>query len=111
VLRTGGLFVAGAISRWDSPELAEHWRPSPTPFDSEDAPALVATVFDQIEVRSWDAPLLTLPDAAAVRGYLAARFVPPEQAAAAARSVTTPLRVTKRGALIIAKAGRRRLRR
>ena len=38
VLRPGGAAVAGAISRHDSPELADVWRPTPTPFDSEDAP-------------------------------------------------------------------------
>src|SRR4051812_30307742 len=38
VLRSGGVVIAGAISRHDSPELAPVWRPEPTPFDAEDAP-------------------------------------------------------------------------
>lgn len=57
-------------------------------------------MFGSVEVERWDAPLITLPDAAAVRDYLAARMMPPEQAAAAAARIRTPLAVTKRGALL-----------
>jgi SAM-dependent methyltransferase len=106
VLRPGGVLVAGAISRHDSPELAAVWRPAPTPFDAEDAPGVVASVFGPVTVHGWDAPLLTLPDAAAVSDYLRARFVPAERAAADARRLLTPLPVTKRGALVVGeKAG------
>jgi SAM-dependent methyltransferase len=101
VIGTGGLLVAGAISRRDSPELASVWRPEPTPFDSEDAPQLVGEVFDRVQVRPWDARLVTLPDRAAVCDYLTARFVPRERAVVLARRVSTPVRVTKRGALVI----------
>jgi SAM-dependent methyltransferase len=102
VVRPGGLFVAGAISRRDSPEFAPFWSPSPSCFDSEDAPDLVRMAFDRVEVRPWDARLLTLPNRQAVRDYLAVRFVPPRRAAAVAQAIATPLRVTKRGALILA---------
>lgn len=101
VLRAGGVLVAGAISRFDSPELAAVWRPKPTPFDAEDAPDIVASVFGPVTVDGWDAALVTLPDTGAITDYLRARFVPPERAAADARTLTAPLSVTKRGALII----------
>jgi SAM-dependent methyltransferase len=100
-LAADGVFIAATISRHDSPELADVWRPAPSTFDAEDAPALAGQVFTRVETERWDAPLITLPDAAAVRDYLIARFVPPGQAAAAASRLRTPLSVTKRGALVI----------
>jgi SAM-dependent methyltransferase len=105
VLQPGGVFIAGAISRRDSPELAPVWRPEPTPFDAEDAPAIVASVFGEVHVDRWDAPLLALPDTAAITAYLIARFVPAQQAAAGARTLPAPLVLTKRGALVL---GRKR---
>ncbi len=105
VLQPGGLLIAGAISRHDSPELAPVWRPQPTPFDAEDAPDIVASVFGEVHVDRWDAPLLTLPDTAAITDYLIARFVPAQQAAAGARTLQAPLVLTKRGALVIAGKG------
>ena len=67
------------------------------PADAEDAPGS--------STRSpWSPgpPLVTLPDAAAIRDYLVGRQVPTEVAVAAARELPTPLHVTKRGALIVA---------
>jgi SAM-dependent methyltransferase len=101
VLRPGGLFIAAAPSRADSPELAAVWRPPPSTFDAEDAPALVGSVFPDPQMRRWDAPLVTLPDPEAVRDYLIVRFVPPAEAAAV--TVPTPITVTKRGALVWAR--------
>lgn len=103
VLAPGGLFIAAAISRDDSPELAHVWRRPPTSFDAEEAPDLVASVFEGIEVERWDAPLLRLPDPDAVRDYLISRQVPPPEATAAASRVATPTNITKRGALITAR--------
>ncbi|MBB4934692.1 SAM-dependent methyltransferase [Lipingzhangella halophila] len=100
VLKPGGLFLATAISRGDSPELAHVWRPVATSFDAEEAPALVASVFGSIGAHRWDAPLIDLPSSGAVRDYLIGRQVPPERAAAAACRVPTPLTLTKRGVLI-----------
>ncbi|MDN5856585.1 MAG: methyltransferase domain-containing protein, partial [Actinomycetia bacterium] len=81
VLRPKGRLVVGAISRTDSPELAPHWRPAPTPFDSEDAPEAVRNAgFTDVLVLPWDAPLVTLPDRDALAAYLRARFVPPRRA-------------------------------
>ena len=99
----GGVFLAATVSRHDSPELAAVWRPPPTGFDAEDGPGLVASVFARVEVERWDAPLIRLPDRAAVRDYLIARFVAPQDATAAADRVPTPVAVTKRGALISAR--------
>ena len=102
VLAAGGTLVAVTASRHDSPELAAVWRPPPSSFDAQDGPALVASVFGQAQVERWDAPLVRLPDRDAVRDYLVARFVLPEDAAAAAERVAAPVAITKRGALIYA---------
>lgn len=96
--------VLAAVSRDDSPELRHVWRPAPSCFDAEDAPGLVEQVFGAAETERWDAPLIRLPDAGAVRDYLLARFVPPAAAARAAEEVPVPLTVTKRGALVWARA-------
>ncbi|WP_222263019.1 hypothetical protein [Modestobacter marinus] len=53
----------------------------------------------------WDAPLVTLPDAAAVRDHLLGRQAPPDAATRAAEELRPPVRVTKRGALVIASSG------
>lgn len=104
VLRPGGVLVAAATARADSPELAPHWRPTPGPFDAEDAPAIVAGVFGAADAEHWDAPLVTLPDRDALLDYLRARFVPAEQAVRLAAEIAAgarfPLPVTKRGVLV-----------
>lgn len=107
VLRRDGLFVAGTISRADSPELAPFWRPVRTPFDTEDAPGLVSAIFGSAEILPWDAPLVTLPDREAVRDYLRARLVPSGEAerlaSALAERGPLPLPLTKRGGLVLAR--------
>ncbi|GAA1819033.1 class I SAM-dependent methyltransferase [Actinomadura chokoriensis] len=103
VLAPGGLLLASATCRDDSPELAPVWRPEPGPFDAEDAPDRVCEVFGEVEVERWDAPLITLPDRAAIRDYLVARHVPRPMAAEAAAHLHTPLPVTKRGSLVVAR--------
>jgi SAM-dependent methyltransferase len=107
VLRPGGLFVAGTVARSDSPELAPFWRTAPGTFDAEDAAGIVAGVFGAVTVDAWDAPLVTLPDREAVRDYLRARFVPPDEADQLADAIAArgplPLPVTKRGALLLAR--------
>lgn len=105
VVRAGGHLVAATISREDSPEFKTYWLRPATSFDAEEAPGLLAQVFDSVAVYPWDAPLVTLPSPASIRDYLLGRQVPAETAAAAAREMPVPLRVTKRGALIV--AGRR----
>ena len=103
VLRSGGYLLVSAIARDDSPELAGFWRRPATTFDAEDAPALLAQVFADVTVHPWDAPLVTLPSPAAIRDYLLGRQAPVEAADAAAHALPVPLRVTKRGALLVAR--------
>jgi SAM-dependent methyltransferase len=102
VLRRGGRFIASAIARSDSPELRDYWTRPPTSFDSEDAPVQVAEIFGTVDVLPWDAPLVVLPDRDAVRDYLLGRQASTGQAEHAAGELPTPLRVTKRGALLSA---------
>jgi SAM-dependent methyltransferase len=101
VLRPGGHVLVSAISRDDSPELAAHWTRPRTSFDAEDAPDLLGREFGTVAVRSWDAPLVTLPDAQSIRDYLLGRLAPPAVADQAARDLPVPLTVTKRGALLV----------
>jgi hypothetical protein len=61
----------------------------------------VARHVGDIEVERWDRPLVRLPDTAAVRDYLIGKGVEPRTADAGARTVRTPLTVTKRGALVV----------
>jgi SAM-dependent methyltransferase len=102
VLRAGGHLLAATIACTDLPEFSTYWSRSATSFDAEDASGLLARVFDSMAVFAWDAPLVTLPDAAAIRRYLIGRQVRAEIAVAAADELPTPLSVTKRGALIVA---------
>jgi SAM-dependent methyltransferase len=102
VLRAGGHLLAATIACTDSPEFSTYWSRSATSFDAEDAPGLLARVVDSMVVFAWDAPLVTLPDAAAIRHYLIGRQVRAEIAVVAADELPTPLSVTKRGALIVA---------
>jgi SAM-dependent methyltransferase len=103
VLRSGGMFAAATVARDDSPELAPVWRAEPTSFDAEEAPGIVASVFGQVDVDAWDAPLVHLPDRAAVRDYLIARFVPSDEATRRAAAVPVPVDVTKRGCVVYAR--------
>jgi SAM-dependent methyltransferase len=103
VLRTGGLFAAATVARDDSPELAHVWHAEPSTFDAEEAPQIVASVFGEVDVDAWDAPLVHLPDRAAVRDYLIARLVSRSEAGDRAAAVPVPLDVTKRGCVVYAR--------
>ncbi|HEX7305427.1 class I SAM-dependent methyltransferase, partial [Lentzea sp.] len=92
VLRPGGPLVISTSSRWNDPELAwalPHWG-RPTSFDAENAPELLDALFDIDELTVWDAPLMTLPDRAAVALFLRGRRVPQRKAVEMARSVQVP---------------------
>jgi SAM-dependent methyltransferase len=108
VLRPGGLFAACAANRDTDPELAQvipGWGAA-SPFDGEDAEAIVASVFDApgdtVEVDPWDGPLVTLssvPDAVAcLRVYRFGAVA----AASAAATLDLPLTLTKRGCVVYA---------
>jgi SAM-dependent methyltransferase len=98
ILASGGRFVASTPSRWNDPELEgidPRWGEA-SPFDSEDAPALVGAVFANVEVEVWDVVAYHLPDEQAIRDYLHGFNVPGWEAKAA--SIRPPLQITKRGA-------------
>jgi SAM-dependent methyltransferase len=97
VLHPGGLLVAGAPSRYHDPELRDvlpDWG-APSPFDAEEAAALVGAVFEDIEVEWWESPAWALRTQDAVVDYLVAFRVP--DAEALAERVTTPVTITKSG--------------
>lgn len=99
VLRPGGLLAISVPSRHNDPELASvlpRWG-QPLSCDAENGPALLREVFDAIEIQRWDAPLVRLPDRAALTLYLRGRGLTEQAAPVAARGVRTPLTVTKRG--------------
>ncbi|MGI8750330.1 MAG: hydantoinase B/oxoprolinase family protein [Thermoleophilaceae bacterium] len=102
VLRPRMILVAAPSAR-DSPELAHLLPVGSSTFDAETAPRQMGELFTDVEVERWDAPLLRLPDATAVRDYLIGKQIPPERAQHQAGNVSTPLTVTKRGALVIAR--------
>ena len=101
VLRSGGLFVACTASRRNDPELTDGYPPSP--FDAEEAPAIVASVFGAVEVDTWDGAFTLLPDRDAVVRYCRSHFLPAD----AVDRVTPPVTLTKRGCVVWARASRR----
>jgi SAM-dependent methyltransferase len=96
VLRPGGLFVASTSSRANDPELTNGH--PPTPFDAEEAPDIVATVFGDVQVERWDAPMTHLPDRDAVLRYCRSHSLHRD----AADRVTPPVWLTKRGCVVYA---------
>ncbi len=100
VLRTGGLFVVCAPSRFDDPELAPYTpaRP-PETFDSELAPELFAPFFGDIRENRWEMALYRFANRDAAWTYLVARGASPEEADNVARQLEYPFWVTKRGAI------------
>jgi SAM-dependent methyltransferase len=105
VMRRGGLIAVSAPSRHDSPELAHALPKTPLTFDAELAPGLLRELFEEPEVKRWDAPLIQLPTARAVRDYLVGKQVAPDRAQTVAAATELPLSVTKRGALLFARKG------
>lgn len=106
VLRPGGSFVACAPSRENDPELAAvlpGWG-TPLTFDAENAAQQVGRFFEITGTESWDVPLIELATADDVRRYLRGRGLAEDAAAQAAARVAPPLRLTKRGTLIWARA-------
>ncbi len=92
VLRPQGTFVACTSSRFNDPELA-HVLPGwgrEFVFDAETAVELVADVFAVTEVQRWDAPMVHLPDRAAVALFLRGRGLPRDRAEQAADQYPDP---------------------
>jgi len=96
VLRPGGLFVASTSSRANDPELTDGY--PPTSFDAEHAADIVASVFGDVQVERWDAPMTYLPDRDAVLLYCRSHSLHRD----AADRVTPPVWLTKRGCVVYA---------
>jgi SAM-dependent methyltransferase len=105
VMRRGGLIAVAAPSRHNSPELAHALPKAPLTFDAELAPGLLRELFEEPEVKSWDAPLIELPTPRAVRDYLVGKQLAPGRSQIVAAEAELPLSVTKRGALLFASKG------
>jgi hypothetical protein len=77
-----------------------------SPFDGEDAAAIVASVFsvpgDRVEVERWDAPLLTLETAGHAASFLRVHGMSAAGARDAARKLDLPLTLTMRGCVVYA---------
>ena len=108
VLRPGGLFAACAPNRDSGPELAEvipGWGAA-SPFDGEDAVALVAAVFDTpgdtVWAEPWDGPLRTLSAPADATAYLRIHGLSEAAAADIAATLSLPLTLTMRGCVVYA---------
>jgi hypothetical protein len=97
-MRGSAVVAVAAPSRDDSPEFAHALQRTPLTFDAELAAELFSELFTQVEVERWDAPLLELPDAVAVRDYLRGKGVSRQAAERTAAATRVPIRVTKRGA-------------
>ncbi len=103
VLTEGGVLGVCAPSRYDCPELHAVLPPEAfeESFASEDIPDLMDGLFVDIEINEWDAPMFDIPDTKTVADYLYTHYYPiftVDEAAQAARSIPTPLKLTKRGA-------------
>jgi SAM-dependent methyltransferase len=95
VLRGDGRYYASTSARDNDPELVPEGYPE-TSFDAEDAPGIVASVFDGATAERWDGPLVTLASREEVRAYCRHHFVALDRAEA----VGVPLQLTKRGVLV-----------
>ena len=95
VLRPGGRYSACTAARTNDPELMWDGYP-PTPFDAEEAEAIVSSVFARAEPLSWDDKYFPLQTREEVRAYCRHHSIPPERAEAA----EVPLWLTKRGVLV-----------
>jgi SAM-dependent methyltransferase len=95
VLRAGGRYYACTAARDNDPEIMFEGYPR-SPFDAEEAVAIVESVFDSAEPERWDSAFFPLETRAEVRAYCRHNFIPVERAEAA----VLPLWLTKRGVLI-----------
>lgn len=104
VMLPGGTFVASAPSRFNHPELVALLPPQPREtFDAEVAPKLVAMVFEEVRVESWDVLAYRFEDQRSVWNYLVARQYPRAEAEQAAAQVKLPAWVRSRGAVVWAR--------
>jgi SAM-dependent methyltransferase len=95
VLRADGRYYASTAARDNDPELMPEGYPR-SPFDAEEAVAIVGEVFATPEAEHWDARFFPLETRDDVRAYCRHNFIPPERGEAA----DLPLWLTKRGVLV-----------
>jgi SAM-dependent methyltransferase len=98
VLRPGGRYYASTGARANDPEIMFEGYP-PSSFDAEEAVAIVASVFEEVEPERWDATFFPLETRDEVRAYCRHHFIPAERA----DEVALPLWLTKRGILLRAR--------
>ncbi len=108
VLRPGGLFAACTANRDSDPELAQAvpgWGAA-SPFDGEDAEAIVASVFaapgDTVLAERWDGLQITLSSVPDAIACLRVHGLSEPAATAAAATLDLPLALTKRGCVVYA---------
>jgi len=95
VLRPGGRYYASTGARDNDPELIPEGYP-PTSFDAEEAVAMIASVFNDVEAERWDGKFFPLSTRDEVRAYCRHNFIPAERA----EQAELPLWLTKRGVLV-----------
>jgi SAM-dependent methyltransferase len=98
VLRDGGRYYASTAARDSDPELLPEGYPR-TSFDAEEAAAIVAAVFEDVQAERWDGRFFPLQTREEVRAYCRHNSIPAERAETAA----LPLWLTKRGVLVRAR--------
>jgi SAM-dependent methyltransferase len=95
VLRAGGRYYASTAARDSDPEVMPEGYP-PSSFDAEEAGAIVAAVFQDVESERWDGTFYPLETRDEVRAYCRHNYIPAERA----EEAELPLWLTKRGVLV-----------
>lgn len=95
ILRPGGRYYASTAARDNDPELMWDGYP-PSSFDAEEASAIVAQVFGDVEAERWDGRFFPLESRADVRAYCRHHDIPADRA----EQAELPLWLTKRGVLV-----------
>jgi SAM-dependent methyltransferase len=95
VLQSAGRYYASTAARDNDPEIMWDGYP-PSPFDAEEAVAIVASVFDEVEATRWDGVFYPLETREEVRAYCRHNYIPSERA----EEADLPLWLTKRGVLV-----------
>jgi len=98
VLWPGGRYYASTAARDNDPEIIPEGYP-PTTFDAEEAVAIVASVFGDVEAERWDGKFFPLSTRDEVRAYCRHNYIPPGRA----EQAEVPLWLTKRGILVRAR--------
>jgi SAM-dependent methyltransferase len=98
VLRPDGRYYASTAARDNDPEIVPEGYP-PSSFDAEDALAMVASVFHDVEAERWDGQFFPLSTRDEIRSYCRHNFIPVDRA----EDAEIPLWLTKRGVLVRAR--------